>query len=155
MAELKKLIDEHTTRGKKPPLSIFGHADPVGDDDYNKKLSGRRAAAIYALIARRPDIWEDIFKNKGKFADPLSHDEHPATVRALSSLAQTQTTLGDYNEAVSIYQRLLAVQDKTLGTDSPEVAATMSKLAFAFRKTGRKSEAQALEDRSKALLADH
>src|SRR5450432_1261264 len=27
------------------PLSVFGHADPVGDDDYNKQLSGRRAQA--------------------------------------------------------------------------------------------------------------
>lgn len=29
-----------------PPLSIFGHADPVGKEDYNKVLSGRRAEAI-------------------------------------------------------------------------------------------------------------
>jgi len=28
------------------PLSVFGHADPVGSDDYNKALSGRRAMAV-------------------------------------------------------------------------------------------------------------
>src|SRR5690348_15309553 len=28
-----------------PALSVFGHADPVGDDEYNKALSGRRARA--------------------------------------------------------------------------------------------------------------
>lgn len=44
-------------------LSLFGHADPVGDDEYNKKLSGRRAQAIYALIVRRTDLWEDLFSN--------------------------------------------------------------------------------------------
>jgi outer membrane protein OmpA-like peptidoglycan-associated protein len=32
------------------PLSIFGHADPVGNDDYNKQLSGRRSTVIYALL---------------------------------------------------------------------------------------------------------
>jgi hypothetical protein len=36
------------------PLSVFGHADPVGPavdpDGYNKALSGRRATAIYALL---------------------------------------------------------------------------------------------------------
>src|SRR5690349_16893462 len=29
--------------GNLPLLSIFGHADPVGPDEYNKQLSGRRA----------------------------------------------------------------------------------------------------------------
>jgi OmpA family protein len=40
------------------PLGIFGHADPVGDDEYNKVLSGRRALAIFAVLTRRTDIWE-------------------------------------------------------------------------------------------------
>jgi outer membrane protein OmpA-like peptidoglycan-associated protein len=37
------------------PLSVFGHADPVGDDEYNKLLSGRRASAIYALLIFNTD----------------------------------------------------------------------------------------------------
>ena len=40
------------------PISLFGHADPVGDDEYNKVLSGRRALAIFATLTRRADIWE-------------------------------------------------------------------------------------------------
>jgi hypothetical protein len=46
------------------PLSIFGHADPVGSDDYNKKLSGRRAIAIYATLTRRSDLWEKLYNDK-------------------------------------------------------------------------------------------
>jgi len=42
-----------------PPLSIFGHADPVGPandpDGYNKALSGRRATVIYALLIVNSD----------------------------------------------------------------------------------------------------
>lgn len=45
------------------PLSIFGHADPVGNDDYNKILSGRRARAIYAVLIRDAAIWESLYKN--------------------------------------------------------------------------------------------
>jgi hypothetical protein len=41
-------------------LSVFGHADPVGDDEYNKALSGRRARAIYALVTRDPAIWNEL-----------------------------------------------------------------------------------------------
>jgi OmpA family len=49
-----------------PPLSIFGHADPVGSDDYNKALSGRRASVIYGLLIANsePDkavaLWQKV-----------------------------------------------------------------------------------------------
>ena len=48
-AELRLLAD---LLKKEPelPLSVFGHADPVGNDDYNKQLSGRRATVVYALL---------------------------------------------------------------------------------------------------------
>jgi len=37
ITKLSELLDAHP--GAK--LSIFGHADPTGDDEYNKTLSGR------------------------------------------------------------------------------------------------------------------
>jgi hypothetical protein len=40
---------------------VFGHADPIGNDDYNKQLSGRRATAIYALLTRDTNLWERLF----------------------------------------------------------------------------------------------
>src|SRR6185369_5432195 len=50
---LADLIEKHTLtvagppeKKVPPPLSIFGHGDPVGNDDYNKQLSGRRALAF-------------------------------------------------------------------------------------------------------------
>lgn len=57
MAELKRLCAEHP----KSPLSVFGHADPVGDEVYNKTLSGRRARAVYAMIVRDTDAWEELY----------------------------------------------------------------------------------------------
>ncbi len=45
------------------PLSIFAHADPVGTDDYNKTLSGRRAMAIYGLLTRNVALWEDLYRH--------------------------------------------------------------------------------------------
>jgi hypothetical protein len=54
-----------------PPMSVFGHADPVGTDDYNKALSGRRAAAIYALLISNTDsstalrMWNSIAVAEG------------------------------------------------------------------------------------------
>jgi len=45
------------------PLSLFGHADPTGRDDYNKKLSGRRATAVHALLTRKTDLWHRLYDN--------------------------------------------------------------------------------------------
>lgn len=51
------------------PLSIFGHADPVGDDEYNKQLSGRRAMAIYGLLTRDVELWDYLFNT------PIGNDK--------------------------------------------------------------------------------
>src|SRR5262245_60118993 len=47
---------------KDSPVSIFGHADAVGNDNYNKQLSGRRAKAIYGVLTRNTAIWEELYK---------------------------------------------------------------------------------------------
>lgn len=71
-AELRKL----DPRIADAPISIFGHADPSfqgnfepgsstaqSGDDYNKTLSGRRAIAIYGLLVRDASIWNTLFTN--------------------------------------------------------------------------------------------
>jgi len=57
IALLRQLLKGHPDS----PISIFAHTDPTGDDVYNKKLSGRRARAIFALLTRAPEIWEELF----------------------------------------------------------------------------------------------
>jgi hypothetical protein len=57
LAILSRLWERHG----RPPLSIFGHADPVGDDNYNKALSGRRAMAVYGLLTRDAKVWEELY----------------------------------------------------------------------------------------------
>ena len=44
-------------------LSVFGHTDTTGNDEYNKVLSGRRAMALFALLTRRVDLWEFLFSH--------------------------------------------------------------------------------------------
>jgi hypothetical protein len=70
-----KRMDPQAGQIQFPPISLFGHADPVGNDSYNKFLSGRRAAAIYAMLVRRTDIWEDLFSNTGIFTRPIFGDK--------------------------------------------------------------------------------
>ena len=66
MAILKDLVTENPGC----PLSLFGHADPVGTDVYNKSLSERRATAIYALMIFNTDagtavsLWQTVGKTE-------------------------------------------------------------------------------------------
>jgi hypothetical protein len=62
LKELPGLREKHKNkRGEFPPVSVFGHADPVGSDSYNKILSGRRARAIYGALIRDAAVWEDLY----------------------------------------------------------------------------------------------
>ncbi len=64
-AELRLLV-QLLKDNPQSPLSVFGHADPVGNDDYNKQLSGRRATVIYALLIASTDpgtavhLWQGV-----------------------------------------------------------------------------------------------
>lgn len=44
-------------------LSVFGHADPTGREEYNTTLSGRRAQAIFALLTRKVAMWESLYSH--------------------------------------------------------------------------------------------
>ncbi|HEX7815913.1 hypothetical protein [Dyella sp.] len=54
-------------------MSLFGHADPVGDDANNKTLSGRRVIAVYAALTRQPSLWDKLYSspaNNDRWGDP-------------------------------------------------------------------------------------
>jgi hypothetical protein len=73
-AELKLLVNLRKDNPESP-LSVFGHADPVGSDDFNKQLSGRRATVIYALLLSTTDpdtavkLWQQVAKQENWGAD--------------------------------------------------------------------------------------
>ena len=57
-----EFFDLSALRQRHPaaPLSVFGHADPVGNDAFNKALSGHRAGAVYAILTRNVTMWEKL-----------------------------------------------------------------------------------------------
>lgn len=76
LAELRKKHEGAT-------LSIFGHADPVGNDDYNKGLSGRRAEAVYALLIRDTARWEKLYSTPHGGDNWAQKDITPTMLKAL------------------------------------------------------------------------
>ncbi|MGZ5090779.1 MAG: OmpA family protein [Burkholderiales bacterium] len=113
---LSRLIKNHTGKLGPPPLSIFGHADPTGNDDYNKALSGRRAAAIYAALTRRTEIWEDLFSNTGKFAQPAAGDQWAdaaiGSMRTALNRTETGKTTAVQRQSLFLeYMNFLCIDD--------------------------------------------
>lgn len=61
LGDLPGLRAQHKNKKDElPPLGVFGHADPVGEDEYNKRLSGRRAKAIYGLLTHDLALWRSL-----------------------------------------------------------------------------------------------
>lgn len=56
---LESLARAHPTA----KISIFGHADAVGDELYNKKLSERRAWSVYAFVVDDAEAWETLYQH--------------------------------------------------------------------------------------------
>jgi outer membrane protein OmpA-like peptidoglycan-associated protein len=126
--QLAELRERHKQAAAYPPLSIFGHADPTGSDDYNKKLSGRRATAIYGLITKNPDLWEQLHSN------PIGNDTWgvKATQQILTALGfLADATSGTMDEptraAVKAFQ-----QDNGLAVDGDPGPQTRRKLYLKY-----------------------
>lgn len=103
----------------KAPISIFGHADPVGNDDYNKKLSGRRAIAIYAILTRKPDLWEKLYNDK---------DDHWGLKSIQAMLTALGYDSGNTTAAVKKFQK----DDGSLTPDGDPGPLTRAKLFKAY-----------------------
>ena len=72
---------------------------------------------------------------------------------SLNNLAELHRTQGKYAQAEPLYTRSLAIWEKALGPNHPDVATSLENMAALFRKTGREKEAGALEKRAAAIRA--
>ena len=71
--------------------------------------------------------------------------------QSLNNLAAVYQAQGRYAEGESLYQRSLAINEKTLGPEHSNVAAVLKNYAALLRQTGRDGEAAELEARAKAI----
>ncbi len=74
---------------------------------------------------------------------------------SLNNLALLYEAQGKYAEAEPLYGRALAILEKTLGPDHPNVAQSLENYAALLREINRKTEAAELEARAKAIRTKH
>ncbi|KAJ7061297.1 hypothetical protein C8F01DRAFT_1025116, partial [Mycena amicta] len=101
----------------------------------------------------------DVFQEGGMFrrAETLRSDilirsdarvgrEHPKTLVAMTKLAQTVWSLGQYTEAQKLQEQVLEKQTKLLGAEHPNTIDAAAWLAATFWSLGRYTEAQKLQE---------
>ena len=74
---------------------------------------------------------------------------------SLNNLAELYRAQDRYAEAEPLQKRALAIREKALGPDHPNVAKSLENYAAVLRKTGRTTEAAKLEAQAKAIRAQH
>ena len=76
-------------------------------------------------------------------------------VTSLNNLAGLYETQGKYGEDEPLYKRSLAISEKALGPDHPDVATSLENYALLLRKTQRNAEAVEKEAHAKAIRDKH
>jgi tetratricopeptide (TPR) repeat protein len=70
---------------------------------------------------------------------------------SLNNLAQLYQAQGRYADAEPHYKRALAIYEKALGPDHPNLAASLNNLAELYRAQGRYADAEPLYKRALAI----
>ena len=72
----------------------------------------------------------------------------PAVAAVLNNLALLYQSFGDYGEAQSLFEQVLAIEEKAHGNQHPAVAKALSNLASLYYERGNFREAQALYEQA-------
>jgi tetratricopeptide (TPR) repeat protein len=80
--------------------------------------------------------------------EAVKADTHPALIRTLFRLAELRLARKQYDSAVSLFRQTNAHIERLHGPNYLALAATAPGYASALRKTGRKDEARAVEERA-------
>ena len=71
--------------------------------------------------------------------------------RSLDNLAMLYQAQGKYAEAEPLYVRVLAILEKALGPEHPDLAESLKNYAALLQKMGREAEAAKMEARALAI----
>jgi tetratricopeptide (TPR) repeat protein len=81
----------------------------------------------------------------------LHDDPAAAEPTLLNNLADLYRAQGRYADAEPLYKRSLAIREKALGADHPDVATSLNNLANLYRAQGRYADAEPLYKRALAI----
>jgi tetratricopeptide (TPR) repeat protein len=119
-----------------------------------------RLAGFYVLSQGEPREAQAFFKRSYKLNQDKLDPDDPAMLSITSDLALVLHELGDYQQARSLAQNVLARRRHVLGEDDPASLSSANNLARSLRKLGEHQEARTLHEdtlirRRRVLGEDH
>ncbi len=131
-------------------LAIWPVAVP-GQESLWKKYNVQGSEAFQqARYAKAKKLYLAALQEAEKFGE-----QDPRLAISLNNLAALYDTRGKYGRAEPLYQRALAIKEKTLGPEDPEVALILGNYATLLRVLNRRAEAKKMKARAKAIRAKH
>ena len=74
---------------------------------------------------------------------------------SLNNLAGLYVVQGKDAEAEPLYKRALAISEKALGKDHPDVATVLENMSELYEKIGKEDEAKYLAERAKRIRSEN
>jgi tetratricopeptide (TPR) repeat protein/predicted Ser/Thr protein kinase len=153
--------------------SAMGQARPGAKPDPDLKVRtalDQAAARIPGKLETRPLVEAAIrqtiataYNELGLYAEALPHaeravelrrreqtEEHPATLTALSLLANLYIRQGKFAQAEVLHSRVLKTRRRVLGEEHPDTFTSLDRLAAVLESLGRYAEAEVLHARELA-----
>ena len=129
-------------------------------EENQKKQAERDAAVVDTAFLLGQSLYE-----QGQYRKASEAYQEAATIRGddaliLNNLALSLHRAGDYAQAEPLYKRALAISEKALGPEHPDVAQSLNNLAALYATQGQYAQAEplykrALAIREKALGPEH
>jgi tetratricopeptide (TPR) repeat protein len=106
-------------------------------------------ALLLPISALAADAGSERLTGGGTFSSsPVPRPDLLAQSERLTQQAVTFYQEGRYEEAEPLFQEALAIREKALGPDDPDVATSLNNLAGLYREQGRYGEAESLYRRA-------
>jgi tetratricopeptide (TPR) repeat protein len=90
------------------------------------------------------------FATAAELAKALGEND-PREALSLFHQADALVAQNRFDDAIPLFERALAIDEKALGPDHPDVAPVLEHYAVPLRRTGRIAQAEAAEDRGRII----
>ena len=112
------------------------------------KSAGRSALMAGAILSLVFCLTTPVAAQKYEGAVAVAKDE----AAALAARAAALQRAAKYSEAIPLAQQVLAIREKQLGPDHPDVAESLAKLGRLYLQRGRNADAESVLGRAQAIF---